>query len=473
MKHPILPAVQRLAVLLAAGILSGCANRPPASLPPPDRPSFLIIITDDQRYDTMAYMPETRARIFEQGATFNRGYVTTPLCCPSRSSVLTGLYAHHHNVLVNRHPLAPETLVAGLHASGYLTGVVGKYLNSYPVSDDDGPLPEFDYWVAHGSLDGGGDYFNTRLNVQGEWQTFTRYLTHVERDFALEFLDQAAQSGQPFFLLLGLHAPHTPTQPAPGDEALYADLEPFRPPNFNEGNLTDKPRWIQQEGRLPPYQVEENDIWRLDQLRTLKSADEAVAALMDRLESLGRLDNTVVIFMSDNGVLWNEHGQRGKILLYEPSIRVPIGLRYPPLVPEPIQEDRFVLNIDLAPTIYELAGVQPPYPLDGRSLIPLLRGEADDWREDFVIESWHQGRGLSLRGLHTERYVYIETWYSQTDHDTELYDLQADPYQLESQHAGPASAALLEALRARLEALAPLADFPILEKGGGRPGIDE
>lgn len=185
-------------------------------------PELLIIVTDDQRYDTMEYMPNTQRLIFDQGATFSRGYVTTPFCCPSRASILTGMYAHNHGVYVNEIPLEIGTVAEALYRNGYFTGLVGKYLNSW-----NGDMrPEFDYWVSFwgGTMK---HYYDPDLNVNGTWSKHAGYSTYLFRDYGLEFLDEAARQSRPFFLLYTPNAPHAPFTPAKEDTALYTDLPPY------------------------------------------------------------------------------------------------------------------------------------------------------------------------------------------------------------------------------------------------------
>lgn len=191
-----------VAVAITTLLISACQSQVP------ERPNIVILLTDDQRLDTMVAMPQTTALIFDQGVAFQNAYVTTARCCPSRSSILTGQYAHTHGVLVNTDPLSGQTVVESLHANGYRTGLVGKYLNSYPTQAEDPPRPEFDEWIAMISGNEGARYTDTFLNVNGEWKQHTGYQTHILRDYALDFIrDSAAMQEQPFFLLFAPYAP--------------------------------------------------------------------------------------------------------------------------------------------------------------------------------------------------------------------------------------------------------------------------
>jgi len=446
----LLAGILALLILTACGSAGLTATSTARPVAPGDRPNFLLIITDDQRYDTMDYMPRTQARVFGEGVTFTAGYVTTPNCCPSRSSVLTGMYAHTHGAHRNQDPLLEPTFVASLHEAGYVTGISGKYLNSWAREDpDEPPRPEFDFWVAFGSVPEEDDYFDPTLNVAGSWTERQGYFTHILRDEALAFLEGAEDQDAPFLLIFAPYAPHKPADPAPGDEDLYTDLPLHRPPSHDEADVSDKPDTMARRPQMAVERIEELDAFRLKQLRSLNAVDEAVESLLDELEAQGELDETVVIYLSDNGVFWGEHRVGGKNLAYEEAIHVPFALRYPPLVPpsggEPRVEPRLVANIDIAPTIYELAGLPIPPGVDGRSLVPLLQG-TDDWREDLLIENWDGGKPR-FQAVHTGRYVYIR----QANGDTELYDLSEDPYQLENLSGDIAVAATESDLRARLE----------------------
>lgn len=406
-----------MAIILALFTLSSCMSLPRIN---DTRPNFLIIITDDQRFDTMEFMPNTQELIFDQGITFSNGYITTPFCCPSRSSILTGLYAHNHYVFVNEEPLKFKTVVEDMHKNGYFTGLVGKYLNSWR-----GELrPEFDYFV---SIWGGTvpSYYDPDLYVNGTWGKYEGYITYLFRDRVIEFLDEASNQSKPFLLIFAPNAPHAPFTPAEEDKGLYQDLPPFRPVNFNEEDVSDKPISI---GGRPP--LTEEDITIIDntrrrQILTLTSLDRSIKEIMDKLESTGELDNTVVFFISDNGKHWGEHRMDTKSTAYQESVLVPFAVRYPPLVPTPYTEDRLVANIDIAPTLYELSETRMPKIIDGLSLVSLING-TDDWRTHLILEAWPDRGHWSA--IHTGQYVYIET-----EGDlSEFYDLEADPYQMDN-----------------------------------------
>jgi arylsulfatase A-like enzyme len=406
----------------------------------PAPPNFLLIITDDQRVDSVCeYMPQTQARVFDEGVTFPRAYVTTPLCCPSRASLLTGLYAHNHGVKRNPDPLKRRTFVEALHDAGYTTAMVGKYLNSW----DGEPRSEFDFWVSHAPSQ--AYYRNPRLNVNGEWILHKGYTTYILRDYALSFLDSAAGGSAPFLLILAGHAPHAPANPPPPDRDLYPDLPPLRPPNFNEPDVADKPRWLQQTPPLSEEQVRDLDEFRRRQLQTLWSLDQSIGALLDRLAMQGRLDDTVVVFLSDNGLLLGEHRLDNKVRVYEKSIQTPLAIRYPRVFRAGAVDERLVANIDLAPTILELAGLPVPADANGRSLAP--RRSTAGWRTALLIEAWPDDTAYAA--AHTGDAVYVET-----EGDlAEYYDLRSDPYQLANRAGDSTVAAEVERMRQRLQGL--------------------
>jgi N-acetylglucosamine-6-sulfatase len=419
------------------------------------RPNIVLIISDDQRYDTMDYMPLTRDQIFAKGLTFERAYITTPLCCPSRSSILTGQYAHHHQVLDNTTQLMGHTFVQDLHNAGYYTGLVGKYLNSWSGE----ARPEFDYWVAPKGTGTSQQYFDPLLNVNGVWIQHHGYKTYILRDYALNFLSLAKQRPAPFLLIFTPNAPHEPADPAPGDENLYPNLPLYRPPSFMEADMSDKPKNIQS---LPPVNPDYIDALRRKQLQTLHSLDLAIDQLLSSLTANGQEANTVVIFLSDNGVFWAEHRLNGKVYGYEEATHVPFAIRYGPMIAGPRVETRLVANIDIAPTIYDLAGLAAPSNMDGVSLLPLMRSQTIPWRTSLLIE----GRGsgpLDYKALQTDRYLYIET----QGNISELYDATTDPYQIQNQASNPAYAATVNELH-NLLAQYPL---PLSPAPSGSPAV--
>jgi len=430
-----IPAFISLGLLLGF-VLSACGLNIGKNDP---RPNFLIILSDDQRFDTMQFMPKTQELIFDQGVTFPHAYITTPLCCPSRSSILTGMYAHKHGVLDNDMELTMETFITILHENGYYTGLVGKYLNSW----DGEARPEFDYWVsfAHGE----SRYYNPRLNVNGTWERHTdQYITDALGGYAQEFLTKAAKQNKPYVLLFAANAPHDPATPANEDKDKLQDLPAYRPASFNEEDMSDKPLWMSQKPFLNETEIAEVEKFRRNQNLTLLSLDRAIEKIMSTLTETQTLDKTMVFYLSDNGKHYGEHRLTSKNTFYEEAVRVPFAIRYPALIPKPYIDDRVVSNIDIAPTLYELAGLPIPENIDGLSLAGLFNPEVK-WREGVLLEGWPP-RGF-YSAIHTEQYVYAET----VGDTAELYDLQIDPFQLNNLVQDPAYQKIKEHLKSLLE----------------------
>ena len=435
MKKKVLSIIQLLFAFSLLLSTSGCRF----PLAKDERPNFLIILTDDQRFDTMEYMPNTQQLIFDQGVTFSSGYITTPFCCPSRASILTGLYAHNHYVLENTDKLRLPTLVDDLHDNGYYTGLVGKYLNSW----DGEARPEFDYWV---SFFGGTvpSYYDPELNINGTWEKKTGYMTYLFEDYVKEYIDKATNQRKPFFLLFAPNAPHAPFTPLKEDKGLLEDLPPFRPPNYNEEDVSDKPSSISNKPLIGEGGAADIDNTRRRQLLTLISLDRSIGAIMEKLKETGELDNTVVIFLSDNGKHWGEHRMDTKSTAYEEAVKVPFAMRYPPLIPAPYIEDKIVGNIDITPTIYELSETKMPAVIDGISLVTLLTGNGE-WRTSLLLEAWPD-RGY-WTAIHTGQYVYIET-----ENDmSEFYDLAVDPYEMDNAINDPKYQAIILDLQQTLQ----------------------
>ena len=404
-------------LLISILMLQACSGLPRFN---DKRPNFLIIVTDDQRYDTMQYMPNTQRLIFDQGVTFSHAYITTPFCCPSRASILTGMYAHNHYVHVNEDKLNFPTVVEALHGNGYYTGLVGKYLNSWKGE----ARPEYDYWV---SFFGGTvpNYYDPNLNVNGKWEKKTGYITYLFKDYVLRFLDQATQQRKPFLLLFTPNAPHAPYTPLKEDKGLYTDLPQYRPPSFNEADLSDKPASIADKPPLTEGESIQLENIRRRQIQTLVSLDRSIGEIIEKLKQTGELDHTVIMFISDNGKHWGEHRLDTKSTAYEESVKVPFALRYPPLVAAPYVEDQLVANIDIAPTLYELSETSIPETVDGLSLVNLLSAQGE-WRSHVLLEAWPD-RG-HWTAIHTGQYVYVET-----DNElSEFYDLAVDPFEIQS-----------------------------------------
>lgn len=433
----------RISALTAgAAALTSCENWLVSAGLKEERPNFLIIYTDDQRFDSMWQMPRTQALIFDQGVTFEHGYITTPLCGPSRCSILTGMYAHNHGIRENQDSGFDATIFANyLQDDGYYTGLVGKYLNEWRHKDE--PNPAFDYWRA--IFGGQSRYNNPDIMVDGKWVRHQgQYISDAFGDYCIEFIEKASKKPKPFCLYFAPNAPHEPATPADEDKFLDIDLPDF-PPSFNEEDVSDKPAWIaEKEPLFDDAKIHEINEFRNDQLLTLRSLDRNIERIMQKLEEEKLLDKTVIIFLSDNGKMWGEHRMTSKNSYYEEAARVPFALRYPPLIPEPYLEKTPVANIDIAPTLYDLARLPIPAEVDGVSLVPLLQTRAME-REGVLIEGW-PGRG-HYAAYHIADYIYVET----EGDKAEFYDLKKDPYQLENAIDDPAYQDLISEMKTALD----------------------
>ena len=396
------------------------------------RPNIIVIETDDQRWDTVSYMPTVVSRIAGEGINLTNAFVTTSLCCPSRSSFLTGLYTHNHNVWYNVPPDggAPKfkdssTLATWLKDSGYTTSLIGKYLNSYDRISPYIP-PGWSDWHAFVKPDPtrlGTYYYNYTLNENGTinsyGETEATYSTDVLKTKALNFISSAKR---PFFLFFTPFAPHSYPVVAKRHAGTCDNLTFTKPPSFNEANVSDKPAWVRARPLFNATQSAQLDIEKRLQICSLKAVDEAVAEIISALGS--ELNNTVIVFTSDNGLMWGEHRLREKDNIYEESIRVPMAIRYPKLVKPGLTSSKFALIIDLPVTIAEIVGATIPSPVNGKSLTPLFANPStSSWRGSFLIE---HGRGWMgappSSGVRAAKYKYVELGSS----EREFYNLAVD-----------------------------------------------
>ena len=390
------------------------------------RPNVLIIVSDDQRYGTVKdFMPFTQKEIFNKGASFTKAYVTTPSCCPSRASILTGMYASRHGVRANKFPLERENLLHQMQRAGYRTGLVGKYLNSWPGVQ----RPEADYWVAFKG--GSSKYFNPKLNVNGEWIQHEGHITYILGEYVQEFLRGSASEEDPFFLFFTPNAPHRPIDSPPEHRNLFKGEGKYRPKSWNpsRGKLKSAgaPRWIQRINRLKPGRVKKIDNFKIQQAQAVYTLDSAIEEIVSLLDDLGELENTLIFYISDNGYLYGEHGLQGKDCAYEEAIHVPFAIRYDKEIEPGNIYSQLVANIDIAPTIYDVTGVDPIEEMDGFSLIPIFEGSSI-WRKDLLIEGWrnNQRARRPYKAVHEGDWVYIES----KGGSPELYNLTSDPFQI-------------------------------------------
>ena len=447
--------------------LVGCTSS--ESHPRSDKPNIIIILTDDQPYHTLQYMPNVQSELVEKGVNFTNAYVTTPLCCPSRASILTGQYVHNHGVKTNR---APEggatafddrsTLAVWLHDAGYRTGLLGKYLNGYQDLQEGYIPPGWDDWQVFVKRDPDlGFYYNYTLNENGRIVQYGR----DEEDFSTDLLaDRATQfirdsSDQPFFLVFSVFAPHETYQSANRHKDLFKSLDEFeryRPPNFFENDLTDKPAWVTQ--------IKKPDVDYVDKvheriLRSLKSVDDSVDEITSTLDKMKIRENTLIIFMSDNGMSMGNNGVFGKNCPYDACLQVPFVVSYPPITSVPRMDEHLVLNIDIAPTLIELAGVNQSAQIDGQSFLPILSDPTAQWRDGFLIEHFQDLADVEESGLAFLIPGYIgfrTTHWKYVEYDTgerELYDLLADPFELENIASQAENAQTIEELLEQIQVI--------------------
>jgi arylsulfatase A-like enzyme len=424
-----------IGTLIAVGVAAGAFTFLRSSDEPADpRPNVLVIVTDDQRArGTLDVMPAVRRWFAEGGTRFASAFTTTPLCCPARSSIFSGRYVHNHgvkhNVQSGRLDQA-ETIQQRLHADGYRTAIAGKFLNHW---DPDLDPPNFDRWAIFLK----GEYYDRIFNIDGEVGRQPDYSNTVVLENSLDFVDDFEdRDDQPWFLYVGTGAAHAPFTAEPAYED--ADVPRRRSdPALAERDTSDKPGFIARR--------EERRFLRRKQLRTLMSADDLVDSLLTRLDEQGELDNTIAVFMSDNGMLWGEHGFTGKRHAYTDSIRVPLFLRWPGHVAAGAVDDRLAANIDIAPTLAGATGVAP-LDVDGRSLL------GSDERKRLLIEHWGDAETTipDWASLRSAGYQYVEYYRPQGNvFFREFYDLQADPFEL-TNLVHEASRAQLDNLHKRL-----------------------
>lgn len=470
------PLVAALALITAtAAVAAAVAGAPRAAeAANGESPNVVLVVTDDQRLDELnrEVMPATSRMIAGRGTVFTNAIVTTPTCCPSRATMLTGQYGHNNGVLANtpgyRNLVDPRnTLPVWLGRAGYRTAHLGKYLNGYQgaVGTRAEVGPGWDQWYTMLTP---RRYYGYTLSVNGEERRFGSsakdHLTHVLNREASRLIRRFSNRADPFFIQLDHFAPHTesgrsrgPSRclgrsvPDPRDNPAFRDAKLPRPLNFNEQDLSTKPSFIRTRPGLTKTAKRKLQRRHRCRLASLRSVDRGVKKLVKTLRTEGELNDTAIIFVSDNGYFRGEHRIAfNKVLPYEEAIRVPLAIRAPAGAigaDPPSAVGKHVGNLDLAPTILELAGAQPCNAqgcrvMDGRSLVGLLRGNGNGFPEDrgLAIEysrsTEKDGFVCEYAGIRVPSHTYTE--YSRLSvgescepiEEAELYDLRADPFQL-------------------------------------------
>lgn len=428
--------------------------------------NVVVVMTDDQRFDTLGFMPNVQA-LASRGVSFTNAYMPTPLCGPARASMFGGGYlAQNTGVLDNTPPNGGATLFDDslnfgrvMQAAGYQTLYVGKWINDHWRLGEYVP-PGWHRFVGRRSDVIRSDWSNDIDYIIGSTSVDSatgtvytlagQYLAYYERDQVLSFLDRTTPD-KPFFIFWSAAAPHLSAVPAPGDEALFPSYL-YRGRGYGEADLTDKPAWV----RYRKASAIDDESVR-DQLRSLQAVDRGVGALIDKLQAIGQLDNTMIVFTSDNGFQWGEHSYLwGKKFPYEESVRVPLVVALPGIAP---RSDAHLVaaSLDLTPTMYALAGAWRKS--DGRSLLPLLRDPTVIWRQELFFEEYGTGNqgAVIWAAVRRNNWKYIRYWTG----EEELYNLELDPFELRSRHAEPGLATLKGNLANRTTQLLGLAILPV------------
>ena len=463
-----------VAMLAMLGV-AGCSTQERQAAEPRRRPNIVFVLVDDMRWDEIRAAGHpfidtpNMDRLARDGARFLNAFATTPLCSPSRACFLTGQYAHTNGIIDNtarsshQLPVFPTTL----QQAGYRTGFFGKW----HMGNDDSPRPGFNHWVA---MPGQGESVNPHLNVDGTRLVAQGYVTDVLTDYVERFILQPGS--QPFLVYLAHKAVHpnvvqrddgslvsVPGQPggfvaAERHRGRYAGrVMPRRPSAFK--TPVGKPALLRQIGALPPLGpgTATTDEEIRGRVEMLLAVDESLGRILAVLEKNGSLDNTVVVFTSDHGYFYGEHGlSEERRLAYEEAIRIPLLVRYPPRVRPGSTPQEMVLSLDVAPTLIEFAGLSPSGEMQGRSLVPIFNGTARDWRRSFLIEYFTDTvfpriRNMGYVAVRTDRYKYIQ--YRELENMDELYDLESDPYEEHNAIADPAARTVLERMHSELQRL--------------------
>ncbi len=438
------------------------------------RPNIVMFMPDDHpasaigAYGNPWVHSPNIDRIADEGALLSNAFVTNSLCAPSRASIMTGLYSHSHLICANRvTPRLEEVALSRefvtfpeiMQRHGYETAFIGKS-HFKPYLRDRG----FDYYFG---FKGHSWYHNPQIaeadSPQGPYEdrVYEGHLTDILTEHALQFIRRP--HSKPFILFVWYKAPHVPLEPPERFAHMYEDHE-FDPPQSWGADMSDRPEWVRSRAakgtdpaRIAAWAERQRRIYQL-----LAAVDDSVGQVLEALQQQGLARDTVVIHTSDNGRFMGEFGLGDKRLMYEPSIRVPFVLRWPAGIPAGTVLHPMVLNIDIAPTLLEIAGAPVPDHMQGRSFLPLLRGEPTPWREDWLYEYYEfpeLGNIPPFRGIRTERHKYIH-WYSRSPQAHELYDLSEDPDELHNLAAVEGHEELITQLQLRMRQLRHETDDP-------------
>jgi N-acetylglucosamine-6-sulfatase len=459
-------AALTLSALLAVAAGGGAAVASPRQLP--GKPNIVVVMTDDQTVESLRVMANVNTLLARQGTTFTNNFASFPLCCPSRTTFITGQYGHNHTIMGNAAPaggydkLAPahaNTLPAWLQQAGYQTVHLGKYLNGYGRARPTEVPAGWNEW--YGSTDPSTyQFYNYRLNENGRLVVYgtgaANYQADVYNRKSVELVRRLAAGPKPFFLSVAFLAPHsggprdpddpanlgTPS-PAPRHRNAFANQPLPAPPSLNEADVSDKPAAIRNRPVLSTARLNAIREGYQQRLESLLAVDEAVRDLLSALDAARVLDRTYVIFTADNGFFHGEHRvPSGKVLVYEPSVRVPLIIRGPG-IPRGATRTNLAANVDLAPTILDIAQARAGRRLDGRTLLPFARDALRRSGRDILLET------TTYSAIRTPRHVFVQ----HSTGEQELYDLVTDPHQLTSLHADARYTAVKNELARRLGTL--------------------
>ncbi|HEX5938040.1 MAG TPA: sulfatase [Actinomycetota bacterium] len=413
-----------------------------------DRPSIVLIVTDDQRPETLSAMPVLLERLVAHGARFGNAYVPHALCCPARASILTGNHSHTTNVWRNTLEGGyanfdeSSTLATWLQDAGYRTGLFGKYLNHWADVDPTHVPQGWDAWFAF--RENCCSYYGFDASIDGSVTSFGDdvYSATESAQRAAEFL--LAQPEAPTFVMWTPDGPHAPAHPEVHDAGSYASLPPSRPPNYMEKDVSDKPAWVRAKSIWAAPKRQDVDALRRRMFESMRSVDAGLRVIMDALAASDRLSNTLIVFTSDNGLLLGEHRSMGKAFPWKAGHQVPFVVRYDPLLGSRRSSNEIILTIDIAPTIAELVGMEAP-PMDGTSLLPILRGDRLRVRARALIEHGQQSSSVAppYCGVRTRYELFVRY----PTREEEYYDYRADPWELDDRSSAPSKRTRVANLR--------------------------
>ena len=468
-----------LPILLASPLLQQAAVAQP-------KPNIIFVLVDDLRWDAMGFFgkyPYLQTpnidKLRNEGVHFANAYCTHSLSAPSRASILTGMYPQSNGVITNQegrefNPDVTPSFPKILQDNGYMTAFIGKW----HMNDSRSPRVGFNYWCA---FSGQGNYNSNILNINGKDTTDNGYITDELNNFALKFITNNVNTGKPFCLYLSHKAVHEPFIPAVRDQSLYASDQVPEPASWVD-DLTSKPAWqrLYLTKSINAQRLRDKDIalitpmskrqfgtWPIangigsqkDYHRCISAVDDGLGEIYDLLKSKGILNNTIIVFTGDNGYFHGEHGLGDKRLSYNEAMRVPLVMRYPPLITASSTVNKMALNIDFAPTFLDLASVSIPSRMQGKSLLPLFNSNPSDWRTSFMFTYWVDLKPFlpRLTAVRTENYLYSKA--PDLNDIDELYNDAADPAEMINLANNPTYAALKESMNQKLDSFKTLTGY--------------